>query len=128
MSPQVSSRVLEVFAYAIGILFSIILIAGTWTRFDNFWTRHTLSDSPLMTPMWIAMVPVVIGAVVLGIASIWGFVTSLHALAGRRDAGSRGAEKTDMAPILITLAVTLVLLIARGLGGRGPGASPASSV
>ena len=58
----------------------MILIAGTWTRFYNFWTRNTLSDSPLMTPMWIAMVPVVIGALVLGIASIWGFVTSLHVL------------------------------------------------
>ena len=78
--PQGARRVLEVLAFAIAILFSIILIAGTWTRFHNFWIRNTLSDSPLMTPMWIAMVPVVIGAVVLGIASVWGFVTSLHAL------------------------------------------------
>lgn len=80
--PQGVKRVLEVLAFAVAILFSIILIAGTWTRFHNFWIRNTLSDSPLMTPMWIAMVPVVIGAVVLGIASVWGFVTSLHALVG----------------------------------------------
>ncbi|MGE5511512.1 MAG: TRAP transporter small permease subunit [Bacteroidota bacterium] len=72
--------ILEVFAYAAGILFSILLVIGTWTRFDNFWTRHTLSDSPLMTPLWIAMVPVMVGAVVLAIAMAWGFVMSLHAL------------------------------------------------
>jgi TRAP-type C4-dicarboxylate transport system permease small subunit len=75
-------RVLEAFAFAVAIVFSFILIAGTWTRFDNFWTRNTLSDSPLMTPMWIAMVPVVIGAVVLGLAAIWGFINSLYALVG----------------------------------------------
>ena len=84
--PQDVKRVLEVLAFAVAILFSIILIAGTWTRFHNFWIRNTLSDSPLMTPMWIAMVPVVIGAVVLGIASVWGFITSLHALVGGTEA------------------------------------------
>jgi TRAP-type C4-dicarboxylate transport system permease small subunit len=84
--PQGVKRVLGVLAFAVAILFSIILIAGTWTRFHNFWIRNTLSDSPLMTPMWIAMVPVVIGAVVLGIASVWGFITSLHALVGGTEA------------------------------------------
>ena len=79
VSPHVA-RILDVFAFAVGILFSIILIAGTWTRFYNFWIRNTVSDSPLMTPMWIAMVPVVSGAVVLGAAAIVGLVTSLHAL------------------------------------------------
>ena len=108
-------RVLEVFAYAVGILFSIMLIAGTWTRFDNFWMRHTLSDSPLMTPLWIAMVPVVIGAVVLGLAMVWGFVDQPACAAGRRDAASRARGTPDMAPILITLTVTLVLLLAPGV-------------
>ena len=85
--------ILEVFAYAVGIVFSILLVAGTWTRFDNFWTRHTLSDSPLMTPLWIAMVPVVVGAAVLVIAMVWGFATSLHALlaGARAPAGVRDA-------------------------------------
>jgi TRAP-type C4-dicarboxylate transport system permease small subunit len=72
--------ILEVFAFAVGIVFSVVLIWGAWTRFDNFWTRHTLSDSPLMTPLWMAMVPVVVGAGVLGLAAVWGFVVSLHAL------------------------------------------------
>jgi C4-dicarboxylate transporter DctQ subunit len=76
-------QVLGVFAYAVGVLFSIILIEGTWTRFFNFWTRNTLSDSPLMTPMWIAMVPVIIGAVAFGLVATWGFVLSLHALLTR---------------------------------------------
>ena len=75
-----ANRILEVFAYAVGVIFSIVLIGGVWTRFDNFWMRNTLSDSPLTTPLWIAMVPVVIGAVVLGVATVWGFVTSLYAL------------------------------------------------
>jgi TRAP-type C4-dicarboxylate transport system permease small subunit len=90
--PPGARRVLEVFAFAIAILFSVILIAGTWTRFHNFWTRNTLSDSPLMTPMWIAMVPVVIGAAVLGIASVWGFVTSLHTLVSGSEPASKAQE------------------------------------
>ena len=81
------------FAYAVGVCFPIVLIGGTWTRFDNFWTRHTLSDSPLMTPLWIAMVPVVVGAVVLGIAMVWGFITSLHALLAGAAPASRGTRR-----------------------------------
>jgi TRAP-type C4-dicarboxylate transport system permease small subunit len=90
--PQGARRMLEVFAFAIAILFSIILIAGTWTRFYNFWMRNTLSDSPLMTPMWVAMVPVVIGAVVLGIVSVWGFVSSLQALVSRAEPAAEVQE------------------------------------
>ena len=73
-------QVLEVVAYAVGILFAVLLIAGTWTRFDNFWVRHTMSNSPLMTPLWIAMVPVVVGAVVFGLVMVWGFFMSMQAL------------------------------------------------
>src|SRR5690606_31904824 len=61
----VSNRVrayLEVLAYIIGILFSIFLALAVWTRFLNFWTRNTASDSLLMTPLWIPMVPVLLGA------------------------------------------------------------------
>lgn len=72
--------VLEVVAYSIGIVFTAVLISGTWTRFDNFWMRRIVSDSPLMTPLWIAMVPVVAGAAALGVAMVWGFVLSLHNL------------------------------------------------
>lgn len=79
LSPRVRV-VLEVIAYAVGTVFAVVLIAGTWTRFDNFWMRRVVSDSPLMTPLWIAMVPVVLGAVVLGVAMVWGFMVSLHAL------------------------------------------------
>jgi C4-dicarboxylate transporter, DctQ subunit len=71
---------LEVFAYAVGFVFSMMLLAGTWTRFDNFWVRHTTSDSILMTPLWIAMVPVVIGAAALGLTMLLGFINSLHAV------------------------------------------------
>lgn len=79
LSPRVRLT-LEVIAYAVGMVFAWVLVAGTWTRFDNFWTRHIVSDSPLMTPLWFAMVPVVLGAVALELAMVRGFIASLHAL------------------------------------------------
>jgi C4-dicarboxylate transporter DctQ subunit len=92
LSPR-ARLLLEVFAYTVGVVFAIVLIGGTWTRFDNFWMRHTLSDSPLMTPLWVAMVPVVAGAAVFGLTMAWGLIVSLHSLlagavptAGPRDA------------------------------------------
>lgn len=76
-----STRVaLEVFAYAAGVIFSILMLLGVWTRFSNFWSRDTLSDSPLMTPLWMPMVPVVVGAAVLMLIMILGFITTSHAL------------------------------------------------
>jgi C4-dicarboxylate transporter, DctQ subunit len=86
-------RLLDAFAYAVGILFSAVLVAGTWTRFYNFWIRQTVSDSPLMTPLWIAMVPVLVGAVVLGLTAICGFMSSLRALL----AGEASAEPASHA-------------------------------
>lgn len=84
LSPQVR-LVIEVIAFAIGIVFSVVLLAGAWARFDNFWMRHVTSDSPLMTPLWIAMVPVLLGAVALVLAMLLGFVSNLHSLlSGRR--------------------------------------------
>jgi C4-dicarboxylate transporter DctQ subunit len=75
---------LEVFAYGAGIAFSILLLLGTWTRFANFYDRGVISDSPLMTPLWLPMVPVVIGAAVLVLTMIVGFVVALVAfLSGR---------------------------------------------
>jgi C4-dicarboxylate transporter DctQ subunit len=78
--PVRTRLMLEVLAYGIGIVFSIMLVVGTWTRFDNFWFRHTSSDSPLMTPLWMPMVPVVLGAAVLSLAMVTGFVAALRSL------------------------------------------------
>jgi C4-dicarboxylate transporter DctQ subunit len=75
-----SRAMLEAFAYAVGLVFACVLVLGTWTRFENFWTRGTMSDSPLMTPLWIAMVPVVLGSIVFGLAMIIGFINSFHAM------------------------------------------------
>lgn len=76
-----STRVaLEVLAYAAGIIFSILMLVGIWTRFSNFWSRGTLSDSPLMTPLWMPMVPVVVGAVALVLFTTLGFIVSTHSL------------------------------------------------
>lgn len=71
---------LEAFAYGTGIVFSILMLLGVWVRFDNFWSRGTLSDSPLMTPLWMPMVPVVVGAAVLVLTMVVGFVTTSRAL------------------------------------------------
>lgn len=71
---------LEIFAYAIGIVFAAMLLAGCWIRFENFWARQTTSDSPLMTELWLPMVPVLIGAGIFCLVAITGFVTAFHAL------------------------------------------------
>ena len=73
-------QALEVFAYVAGFVFSVFLLLGAWTRFENFWSRGTLSDSPLMTPMWLPMVPVLMGTVVLVLTMVVGLVVSWRAL------------------------------------------------
>jgi TRAP-type C4-dicarboxylate transport system permease small subunit len=79
---------LELIAYGAGVLFSVVLVLGAWTRIANFWSRSITSDSPLMTPLWIPMVPVVAGAVAFSLVMIAGFVAQLHALLAKR--GSQG--------------------------------------
>jgi len=41
-------------------------------------------DSPLMTPLWIPMLPVVAGAATFGLVMLAGFVAQLHALLSAR--------------------------------------------
>jgi C4-dicarboxylate transporter, DctQ subunit len=82
--PHRVRSVLEGVTYAIGSVFSIVLFLGAWTRFANFWDRHTTSDSPLMTPLWLPMVPVLLGAAVLCIAMLVGFAASFSAVMDRR--------------------------------------------
>lgn len=71
---------LQVIAHAVGFVFSVMLVAGTWLRFENFWVRQTTSDSPIMTELWLPMVPVLLGAAVFCLTMLAGFLTSLHAL------------------------------------------------
>lgn len=79
---------LELIAHGVGVVFSVVLFLGAWTRFDNFWSRNITGDSPLMTPLWIPMLPVLAGAVVFGVVMLAGFVAQLHALiAGRAAEG-----------------------------------------
>ena len=72
--------VLDVVAHGVAIVFSIVLFMGCWVRFDNFWVRHTTSDSPLMVPLWIPMLPVLAGAAVFCLAAVSGFALRLHGL------------------------------------------------
>ena len=72
--------VLDVAAHGVAIVFSVLLFMGCWVRFDNFWVRHTTSDSPLMIPLWIPMLPVLAGAAVFCLAAVSGFVLRLHTL------------------------------------------------
>ena len=77
---------LELFAFAVGIIFSVMLVIGVWIRFHNFWVRNTISDSPLMTSLWIPMVPVVLGSLVLFLAMLAGFMSAAYAvLSGSRN-------------------------------------------
>ncbi len=73
---------LEVFAYGAGIVFSVLLLLGVWTRFANFYNREIISESPLMTPLWLPMVPVVIGAAVLVLTMVVGFIATTMTLLG----------------------------------------------
>jgi TRAP-type C4-dicarboxylate transport system permease small subunit len=79
--------VLDVAAHGVAIVFSVLLLMGCWVRFDNFWVRHTTSDSPLMIPLWIAMLPVLAGAAVFCLAAVSGFALRLHALLSGDRAG-----------------------------------------
>jgi C4-dicarboxylate transporter, DctQ subunit len=94
ITEKVSARVrawLELFAYAVGLVFSVLLTIGVWIRFYNFWMRHTLSDSPLMTPLWIPMFPVLLGAAIFALAMLSGLVTRVRS-------GSGGARSDPVAP------------------------------
>ena len=73
---------LDVIAHAVGIVFSVVLLMGCWVRFDNFWDRQTVSDSPIMIPLWIPMLPVLVGAAVFCLALVGGFVMRFHELLG----------------------------------------------
>lgn len=90
ITEKVSARVriwLELFAYVVGLAFSVMLFIGIWIRFYNFWTRNTLSDSPLMTPLWIPMVPVLFGTAIFILAMLAGLVTAAQSVADHpRDA------------------------------------------
>jgi C4-dicarboxylate transporter, DctQ subunit len=83
---------LEVVAYVAGTVFSVLLLLGAWTRFANFYGRGTLSDSPLMTPMWIPMVPVVVGAAVLVLAMVVGLAATVAALVSGRDVPTQAED------------------------------------
>jgi len=81
--PSHARLFLEVIAYAVGIVFSAMLAVACWFRFDNFWVHKTTSDSPVMTELWIPMVPVLLGAAVFCLVMVAGFMTSFHALLNR---------------------------------------------
>lgn len=71
---------LEALAYAVGIVFAAMLLVGCWIRFENFWERQTTSSSPLMTELWIPMLPVMIGAGIFLLAAVAGFATAVHTI------------------------------------------------
>ena len=79
LSPRVQ-LVIDVLAHGVAIVFSVVLFMGCWVRFDNFWVRRTVSDSPIMIPLWIPMLPVLVGAAVFCLAAVSGFVVRSHAL------------------------------------------------
>lgn len=88
LSPR-TQLFLDVIAHAIAIVFSVVLFMGCWTRFDNFWVRNTVSDSPVMIPLWIPMLPVLAGAAIFCFAAVAGFAARFHALLGGGPADPR---------------------------------------
>jgi TRAP-type C4-dicarboxylate transport system permease small subunit len=80
--PARAQLVLDVLAHAIAIVFAVVLFMACWLRFDNFWIRQTVSDSPIMVPLWIPMLPVLAGAAVFCFAAVSGFFIRFHALLG----------------------------------------------
>ena len=86
---------LELFAYLVGVVFSCMLTWGVWIRFQNFWMRHTISDSPLMTPLWIPMVPVVLGAALLVLAMLAGLIATARTMLGGVRTGPVGVPSID---------------------------------
>lgn len=80
LMPERTRLLLNVIAHAVAIIFSVALLMACWLRFENFWIRQTVSDSPIMVPLWIPMVPVLIGAVGFCLASVAGFIAWFHAL------------------------------------------------
>lgn len=71
---------LDVVAHAVGVVFAVVLLMGCWARFDSFWVRQTVGDSPIMIPLWIPMLPVLVGAAVFCLAMVGGFVVRVHEL------------------------------------------------
>ena len=83
ITARTSARVrvwFNLLAHAVGSVFSVMLLTGMWIRFQNFWSRDTLSDSPLMTPLWIPMTPVMIGAAIFVLAMLAGTMAALQSL------------------------------------------------
>jgi C4-dicarboxylate transporter DctQ subunit len=86
LSPR-AELVFDVIAHAVAIVFSVVLVMGCWVRFDNFWVRQTTSDSPMMVPLWIPMLPVLVGAAVFCLVAVCGFFIRFHALLSGDPAG-----------------------------------------
>lgn len=82
---------LDILAHAVAIMFSVALLLGCWLRFDNFWVRQTVSDSPVMIPLWIPMVPVLAGAAVFCLAAVAGFALRFHAFASGEAVDARNS-------------------------------------
>ena len=78
---------LELASYAIGLVFSVMLLVGCWLRFHNFWVRNTISDAGSIA-LWIPMMPVLLGAAVLVLAMTTGYISALRSTFGNRSGGT----------------------------------------
>lgn len=86
----VSSRTrlwLDLASYGIGLVFSVMLLAGCWIRFHNFWVRNIVSDAGSIA-LWIPMMPVLLGAAVLVLALMTGFISACRSTFGDRSGGT----------------------------------------
>lgn len=61
--PRRVNAYLQLMAYFVGIVFSVVLIFGVFHRIENFYIRHTESFTELYTPLYIPALPLLIGSV-----------------------------------------------------------------
>jgi TRAP-type C4-dicarboxylate transport system permease small subunit len=59
----------EIVCDAVSVAFAGILVAGAWYKFENFWSRGTVSDTILYTPMYLPAIPLVVGAITFALVA-----------------------------------------------------------
>jgi TRAP-type C4-dicarboxylate transport system permease small subunit len=69
LMPTRLKLIFEIICDAVSVAFAGILVAGAWYKFENYWSRGTVSDTILYTPMYLPAIPLVIGAIAFALVA-----------------------------------------------------------
>jgi len=69
LMPKRLKLVFEIICDVVSVAFAGILVAGAWYKFENFWSRGTISDTILYTPMYLPAIPLVIGTIAFALVA-----------------------------------------------------------